>query len=209
LHPGSRILIYVLAALAIPGLPFVLLGPLLLAALSGIWLLDRHPGRLLWRTRWLLLMLVLGYGYSVPGDAMWQALGDWAPTWSGLMAGVEHAARLVVLLLWLDVLVLALTPARMLSGLYALLHPLRWCRVDAGRVALRIALTLKAIEGMEHARHATGRVGNHLRGLFDPVPDPRIPHQVLLMRYPLRLRDVLVPLALAGLGLWQSGLWNP
>jgi len=210
LHPGSRILIYVLAALVIPGLSFFLLFILLLAALGTIARTGRRPFRLLWRTRWLLLVLLLGYGFGEPGDAVGSVMGDWAPTWPGLALGVEHAARLVVLYLWLDVLVLALTPAQMLSGLHALLGPLMAIGVDTERVALRIALTLKAIESLEQERRrgVAGRVGGNLRGLFDPAPNPLVPDRVMLVRHPLRYRDVLIPLLVGGgaVVLWALDL---
>lgn len=198
MHPGSRILIYVLAALVIPGLSFFLLSFLLLGALAGTIRMGRRPFRLLWRTRWLLLVLALGYGFGVPGDSVWSGLGDWAPTWAGLALGVEHAARLVVLLLWLDVLVLSLPPAQLLSGLHALLGPLVTVGLDPARIALRIALTLKAIESLELERGRGVRLGDNLRSLFDPGPTPLVPERVMLIRQPLRFRDVLIPLMVAG-----------
>ncbi len=208
MHPGSRILNYVLAALVIPGLSFFLLGLLLLTALTGIVSMGRHPLRLLWRTRWLLLVLILGYGYSVPGPALWGVLGEWSPTWSGLVQGLAYAGRLLVLLLWLDILVLALSPEQLLSGLYALLQPLRLLAVDPGRIALRLALTLKAIEGLEQKRKAAGPRRANLRNLFDPAIDPSMPARVVLQRYPLRVWDVLIPLLLllAALGTWLWGV---
>lgn len=218
MHPGSRILIYVLAALVIPGLSFFLLLLLLLAALAAIARLGRYPMNLIWRTRWLLLVLVLGYGFSVPGESVWDSLGAWAPSWPGLALGAERAAHLMVLLLWLDVLVLSLPSEQMLSGLHALMRPLKILNVDIRRIALRLALTLKAIERLE--RGNTGRHGDvldkhrgNLRRLFDSEPDPCVPEWVTLQKHPVQVWDVLVPmLFLAGtiwmwLGTW-AGEWG-
>lgn len=211
MHPGSRILIYVLAALVIPGLSFFLMLLLMLAALAAIALMGRYPMSLIWRTRWLLLVLVLGYGFSVPGESVWDSLGAWAPSWSGLTLGAERAAHLMALLLWLDVLVLSLPPEQMLSGLHALMRPLTILNVDIRRIALRLALTLKAIESLE--RGSAGRHGDvldkhrgNLRRLFDSEPDPGVPEWVTLQKHPLQAWDVLVPmLFLAGaLGKWLS-----
>lgn len=210
MHPGSRILIYVLAALVIPGLSFFALSLLLPGALVALARMGRSPFRLLWRTRWLFLVLVLGYGFGIPGDPVWLGLGEWAPTWPGLATGGEQAARLVLLLLWLDVLVLALTPVQMLSGLHTLLSPLCVFRVDTARIALRLALTLKAIESLEQEREREreGRRGGDLRSLFDPIPTTLVPEGVTLVRQPLRLRDVMIPLLVAGctMVLWELGL---
>ncbi|MEW5769619.1 MAG: hypothetical protein AB1831_04570 [Pseudomonadota bacterium] len=201
MHPASRILVYVLAALVIPGLSFFPLAILLAAALLAIARLHRRPLRLVWRTRWLLLILALGYGYSLPGDALWPPLGEWGPTRQGLGEGAERALHLTTLLLWLDLLVLRLSPERLLAGLHALMRPLRVLGVDGTRIALRLALTLKVIEGLERYR---GR-GN-LRRLFQDEPDSELPERVVLEHYPVRWFDLAVPL-LAGLAmLWAAGL---
>lgn len=213
MHPGSRILSYILAALVIPGLSFFALALALLGALLGVVWLGRKPLRLIWRTRWLLLILALGYGFNVPGDALWSALGEWSPSRQGLLVGLERALHLAVLLLWLDVLVLSLSSQQMMSGLYALMSPLAHLGMDVRRPALRLALTLKAIELLEQGsapgagRAGRGRGGN-LRHLFDPVPGDRVPEHVVLMHYPVRGRDFWAPillLACMGWLVWSGG----
>jgi energy-coupling factor transport system permease protein len=202
-HPASRILIYLLAALAIPGLPFFMLPILLLVALLALIVQRRAPLRLLWRTRWLLLVLLLGYAYSLPGEPVWQALGSASPSWEGGRHGVEQAARLIVLLLWLDMLVLCLPANELLAGLYQLMRPLSWIGLDPRRAALRLGLTLRAIEDLERGR------GN-LRGLLklDVQADltQQMPQQIQLRLSPLRFVDVAAPgLVFAGLlGTWLN-----
>lgn len=212
MHPGSRILIYVLAALVIPGLSFFLAAILLALALGFIARLGRHPLHLVWRTRWLLLILVVGYGFSQPGEAAWPLLGEGSPTWSGLVLGAERAFHLMVLLLWLDVLVLSQSGDQLLSGLHGLMAPLAWMGLDSRRVALRLALTLKAIERLEQGEDQATEGGiragrGNLRHLFDPLPAQWLPEQVTLQAHPVRRRDVWVPLLLAGCGLfvWIGG----
>jgi energy-coupling factor transport system permease protein len=215
LHPGSSILIYLLAALVIPGLSFFPLAILTLAALPAIARMGRRPLRLIWRTRWLMLVLILGYGYGVPGEGVLAWLGPWTPTWPGLAQGGERAFHLMVLLLWLDVLVLRLSSERLLSGLHALMSPLAPLGLDAGRIALRLALTLKAIERLEQRLNpgidaGAGRGPGPLRHLFDPVPGADLPEQVVLTHHRLGVGDVAIPLLLlAGFGLlaW-SGAWR-
>ena len=211
MHPGSRVLIYVLAALVIPGLSFFLMAISFAVAMAGIVWLGRHPWRLIWRTRWLMLVLVLGYGFSVPGESLWVVLGEWAPSWPGLVLGTERAIRLMVLLLWLDVLVLSLPTEQMLSGLHALMTPLVTLGMDTRRIALRMALTLKAIESLERGvtrQHGDtpGKDRGNLHRLFDSEPDPLMPERITLHKYPVQARDVLIPmLLLAGtLGVWVT-----
>jgi hypothetical protein len=187
---------------------------LMAGAMAGVAVLRRHPLHLIWRTRWLLLVLVLGYGFSLPGEALMPFLGEWTPTRPGLLMGVERAMHLMALLLWLDVLVLSLSGEQMLAGLYALMTPLARMGVDTGRVAMRLALTLKAIERLEQGdgvpsgakRRGMGR-GN-LRHLFDPVPGDWLAEQVVLARYPVGGRDVIIPVLIMvvfGVLVWTGG----
>jgi energy-coupling factor transport system permease protein len=195
LHPASRILIYLLAALAIPGLPFFLLPLLLLLALVGDTM--RQPGRLIWRTRWLLLVLFLGYAYSLPGEPALAWLGAASPTLEGLARGGQQALRLLVLLLWLDLLVLRLPTAALMAGVYTLLRPFARLGLEVERAALRLGLTLRAIENLERGR------GN-LRRLFGAELGADLPASVHLEVQPLHLRDMVLPTFIGTLLLWFS-----
>lgn len=198
LHPASRILIYLLAALTIPGLPFFLLPVFCVLALLLLIGRQQAPFRLIWRTRWLLLVMLFGYAYSIPGDSVWLELGTAAPSWEGLRHGLEQAGRLLVLLLWLDLLVLRLSSEAMLSGLYQLLRPLAVFGVNPSRIALRLGLTLRAIEGLERGR------GN-LRALLSGDFSANLPERIEISLPPLRVIDWLLP-ALLGAVLIVVGL---
>ncbi len=195
MHPSSRILIYLLAALAIPGLPFFMLPLLLLLALAGDSM--RQPWRLIWRTRWLLLVLFLGYAYSLPGEPALSWLGGASPTWEGLMRGGQQSLRLLVLLLWLDVLVLRLPTAALMAGVYTLLRPFSRLGLKVERIALRLGLTLRAIEGLERGR------GN-LRRLFGEELGADLPAFVRLEIQPMRPRDLALPAFIGTLLLWLN-----
>lgn len=178
-----------------PGLPIT--WTLALALLAGLAALPRGAGvgRLVWRTRWLFLVLILGYAYSLPGAALWPALDTWSPSLEGAQHGAAQALRLLALLLWLDLLVLRLPPDRLLGGVYALLAPLARLGVPAGRVALRLGLTLQAIERMERGRPL-------LRGLLDETAVPNVPENLRIECVPARLGDVLIPLGCAAVLSW-------
>ncbi len=199
LHPASRILIYLLAALAIPGLPFfVLLILLLVPLLSMIWQ-RRAPLRLVWRSRWLLLVLLFGYAYSLPGEPLLPLLGSAAPSWEGGLHGVGQVLRLIALLFWLDMLVLRLPADALLTGLYSLMRPISLIGLDPCRTSLRLGLTLRAIENLERGR------GN-LKALLKLDFQVDLPERIQLCTCPLRLIDVAVPgLVLATLlGVWVN-----
>ncbi len=199
MHPASRILIYLLAALAIPGLSFFLLSICFAAALAFLVLVRRSPLRLVWRTRWLLLVLVLGYAYGLPGEPLLAGLGEYAPSLEGMLHGARQALALTTLLLWLDILVLALSSERLLGGLYRLLVPLSRVGIDGPRVALRLGLTLKAIEGMERGR------GN-LISLLEGRTTSALPARITIHDQALGVLDLVVPGALlvAMVGLWLA-----
>ena len=191
LHPASRILIYLVVALAIPGLPFLLPVILLLAAIPLLLAWHRRAWALIWRTRWLFLVLFLGYAYSLPGAPLLPLLGDWSPSVEGARFGGLQALRLLTLLLWLDILVLRMPPAELLAGLYTLFKPLDRLGLDGARLALRLGLTLRAIEGLERGR------GN-LRALFDDTlvedaPARELPRAIRIDLVAPRARDYLLP----------------
>lgn len=199
MHPASRILTYLIAALATPGLPFFLVALLTLAALPLLAVLRRAPVRLMWRARWLLLVLILGYAYGLPGEPLLPALGDYSPSHAGLLHGSQQALRLLLLLLWLDILVLAQPSDRLLEGLYRLASPFSALGVDSQRAALRLGLTLQAIERLERGR------GNLAR-LLDADAGGDLPGGFSIRMHPLRPLDLLAPTVLLGalLALWLN-----
>ncbi|KAF0102419.1 MAG: hypothetical protein FD187_702 [bacterium] len=199
MHPASRILTYLIAALATPGLPFFVVALLTLAALPLLAILRRTPVRLMWRARWLLLVLVLGYAYGLPGEPLLPALGDYSPSHAGLLHGSQQALRLLLLLLWLDILVLAQPSDRLLEGLYRLAAPFSALGVDSRRAALRLGLTLQAIERLERGR------GNLAR-LLDTDAGNDLPGSFSIRMHPLRPLDLLAPMGLLGalLALWLN-----
>jgi energy-coupling factor transport system permease protein len=153
--------------------------------------------RLIWRTRWLLLVLFFGYAYSLPGEPALALLGNASPSLPGLARGGQQALRLLLLLLWLDVLVLRLSTEALMAGVYTLLRPFTLLGVNIERAALRLGLTLRAIEGLERGR------GN-LRRLFGEELGADLPGLVQLDVQPLRPRDLLLPTLMGGLLLWFS-----
>jgi hypothetical protein len=147
LHPSLRILLYLVSALALPGLNFFVL------ALVGLLLALIFARRLssmlalCGRARWLFLLLAVGYAYSLPGVAVWPALGDWSPSQAGMAAAGLQMWRLLLLLWLLDGLVLAMGTARMMSGLHGLFSGLAALGFPSERTTVRLALTLQAMEG--------------------------------------------------------------
>ena len=200
MHPGARILLCVLSALALPGLSFFYLGlltPLLL------WPGLSNPARtlaLFKRTRWLFLALFIGYGFSLPGSPLiggW----DWSPTREGLEAGLVQAWRLAMLLLLVEWSILRLPAKTLLEGLYSLLRPFGRLGLPAERAALRLGLTMQSFSEVVGSRKGLRQVldAEDLAG--------RLPEMIELQVSPWRGRDYLIVLmvCVAMVLMWLNG----
>ncbi|MDD3528481.1 MAG: hypothetical protein PHS77_01265 [Gallionellaceae bacterium] len=146
MHPALRIHLYLVSALALPGLS---LFALVVAAATLALVFAGRLGamlRLTWRARWLFILLGVGHAYGLPGPAAWPAWGDWSPSLAGLHAGGLQMLRLLLLLWALDALVVAMGSRRMLAGLHGLFAGFGHLGFPAERLTVRLGLTLQAME---------------------------------------------------------------
>lgn len=184
MHPTARILLYLLSALALPGLSLFSLAILFLCLLVvahqqvGAWL------ALLFRAKWLFLLLLLTHAYQLPGEPFLATLGDASPTREGLEAGLLQAFRLGLMLMLLHAWVLAMPRDRLVAGLHGLLAPFRTLGADPDRITVRLSLTLTAMER---------RMG------------PHVLHDLLQGRLPGHDLPAHQPLAVVAWG-WVDGL---
>lgn len=200
MHPALRIQLYLLSALALPGLNFFALAATAMCLpLAFSTRLDAML-RLTWRARWLFLLLGLGYAYSLPGPAIWPVLRDWSPSLPGVQAGGMQMLRLLLLLWLLDVLVVGMGAQRMMSGLHSLFSGLRWLGFPAERTTVRLGLTLQA---MESNSLRLKDLTEMLKGL--PAKEAG-PAAFTLRQEPWRARDSLLLLAglMALIGVWLA-----
>ena len=111
----------------------------------------RAAWRLLYRSRWLMLVLLLTYAYTLPGKPIWPEWGGWSPTQQGLTAGGVRALRLGLMLIGLAMLLVSTPRLRLIYGLYVLLRPFQCLGFNRRAFAVRLGLTLEYID-----RHAPG-----------------------------------------------------
>jgi energy-coupling factor transport system permease protein len=166
-HPAAQIaswcvLVVVLQHCAIPIL-MLATGAILFVAL----ILSRYTLiRLLRRTRWVMLSLLLVYAFSTSGQPLWPDWGNFSPSREGLIDGGVQLTRLFSALAALAILLHRLDRQQLIAGLYVLLAPLSWLGFPRERFAVRLALTLQYAEAaMLHRAH---RWQDHLRDLFEP-----------------------------------------
>jgi energy-coupling factor transport system permease protein len=146
-HPAVLILAWITLAIvaqALPAAGLVMLAPLLLGL--ALMLDARQLTRLLRRTRWILLSLLLIYAYTTPGAGWLPELGRYSPTIEGVGEGFIQLGRLLSMLSGLAILLSLLSQSEFIGGIHALVYPLRWLGLSRERVAVRLALTLEYAE---------------------------------------------------------------
>lgn len=151
LHPASLILIWLAFAFCVPWLRPVELS--VIVFLFSLPLLLRYSApylKLLHRSRWLLISLVLIYAFVTPGIAAVDALGAYSPSREGLLSGGLQALRLISLLTTLALLLATISRDRILAGVYFLLRPFAFIGMNVDRVAARIWLTLHYVQADRH-----------------------------------------------------------
>lgn len=145
LHPAVSILCWLIFAfitgLAAPPMLGILGGIMGLAYLAQLKALPDFI-RLLKRSRWLLVSLLLLYAWSVNGAWIWPGLGNASPTFQGLAAGGERVARLALLLAALALLLSKLSSEDLVYGLYLLTRPFAVLGFDRRAFAVRLALAM-------------------------------------------------------------------
>lgn len=149
MHPVIRIVAFLVVAaflaraeLSVMMVVATALGFALIRLPAVSW---RTPLALLRRLRWLLISLLVVYGWFTPGIALWPSLGAVTPTWEGLSEGLLRGGSLLLIALAAQLLMLATPRPQLLAALYWLAWPLRVIGVSRERLAVRLALTLEAV----------------------------------------------------------------
>jgi energy-coupling factor transporter transmembrane protein EcfT len=147
MHSGLLILLWM------AGLAFLQLLSLaaLLSAVAGctlaaLALAPRRGWRLLKRVRFLLLAIVVLFGGFTPGEALFVNWPIVSPSREGAVLALEHAARIVAVVMCVAVLMERLPVHRMVSAIHALLRPFEAFGFPASRVAVRLLLVLRLVE---------------------------------------------------------------
>lgn len=179
--------------------PSLLPGLAVAIATAFLFSAIRHEAfRLLRRTRWLMLVLLLSYAYTLPGTAWWPTTGWLSPSVEGVQQGALRVARLGLMLAGLAVLLATTTRPRLLYGLYGLARPLVWLGLDRRAFAVRLGLTLDYVEGQSPSTR-------WLEMLREPLPDEGEPASYTLHAERWQSRDSAVILAGVLLVGWVLG----
>ena len=144
LHPLSLILLGLAALVAVSsrdglGLFIGCLGLVLTALLAA----GVHLRILMRRSRWLVLTMLVMFGWGTPGTPLSNVPGA---TQEGLLLAAQSIARLLTALSTVALILKALSPPELVAGMRSLLAPLALVKVSRDRVAVRLALTLNEVE---------------------------------------------------------------
>jgi hypothetical protein len=116
---------------------------LLLYSLTGF----PAPGvllRMVLRLRWLLLAMLLVYGWWTPGTSLLPALGSWSPTTEGLVVGWLRILSLVLIVTAVHLLLQVTTRNELLPAIMQLIRPVT-TQAGRERLAVRILLSVEAV----------------------------------------------------------------
>lgn len=183
-HPTTRLILWLLLMLLIQLLDeWILAAAFLLVPLLGPPAL-RRAGRLIWRTRWLLVSLFVVFPWGVAGEPLWQGIA--APSREGLLAASTQLGRLLLMLITVAAFLERMPLPKLLIATHRMLQPLRRFGLDPDRGVVRLLLVLRYVETLPRPRD--------WRTLLD-VPASRESEVLELEEYPLRWLDHLLLLA--------------
>lgn len=186
-HPATRLIAWLALLIAVQCLSgAVLLAACLFAPLAGARVM-RRGGRLIWRTRWLLLSLLLVFAWGVAGEPLWS--GSLAPTREGVDEALKHLGRLVLVLVSVAAFLEFMPLAELLAATHALLAPLRRLGVDADRGVVRLMLVLRYVETLPRPRD--------WKSLLD-IPETAVCETIEIEHQALRWLDGCVMAGLLG-----------
>ncbi len=102
-----------------------------------------HLRLLLRRSRWLLLTMLVMFGWLTPGTPLAIIPGA---SLEGLLLAADNIARLLIALATVALILRALSIPELVAGMRSLMAPLALFGIPRDRIAVRLALTLNAVE---------------------------------------------------------------
>ncbi len=150
--------------------PSVLSAGGVLLLVAGAWQWRQGHGidaagllRMLSRVRWLLLAILILYGWFTPGELLLPALAQYSPSVEGLQQGLLRAAVVLLIVAAVYLLLTATPRGELLAGLLWYGGPLRRLGIDDRRFAIRLILALEAVAEVQSlARDAIAGVGQDM-----------------------------------------------
>jgi hypothetical protein len=96
------------------------------------------------RLRWLLLAILLVYGWWTPGDSLWPGIAALSPTIDGLFLGLLRVMALLAIVTAVHLLLQSTSREQLLPAIMQLIRPLTTQRMRE-RIAVRTLLSIEAV----------------------------------------------------------------
>jgi len=173
IHPMTRLIVWLQLLVVVQflnGSDLVVAG--LLSPLVGLRAL-RRGGQLVWRTRWLLLSLLVVFSWGVAGEPLWSTAIS--PTREGALQALTHLGRLVLVLIAVAAFLEFLPLPDLLVATHALLRPLQRVGFSTDRGVVRLALVLRYVETLPRPRDWRSLLMSPAPGVSEVVEVDRRP----------------------------------
>ena len=96
------------------------------------------------RLRWLLLAILLVYGWWTPGDSLWPGIAALSPTIDGLFLGLLRVMALLAIVTAVHLLLQSTSREQLLPAIMQLIRPLTTQHMRE-RIAVRTLLSIEAV----------------------------------------------------------------
>jgi len=100
------------------------------------------------RLRWLLLAILLVYGWWTPGDSLWPGIGALSPTSEGLSLGILRVIALLAIVAAVHLLLQSTAREQLLPAIIQLIRPAT-TQLVRERIAVRMLLSIEAVAQMQ------------------------------------------------------------
>lgn len=131
-----------------------------------IWHKNQTYFRLLKRLKWVFIVTILVFIFNTPGEHVAGWPFSISPSYEGLIAATTQVLRLALMLAVISHILAINTRERLIAGLYFLLQPLQFFKMDVQRFAARLWLTLHYVEIAQN-QEKLSQNGLNKSGFFD------------------------------------------
>jgi energy-coupling factor transporter transmembrane protein EcfT len=171
------------------------------------------------RVRWLLLSLLIIYGWLTPGTPLLPGLGVFSPTFGGLYHGALRIWALLLIVIAVHLLLQLTGRYALTAALLQLVKPMRYVGIAPERFAVRMVLVMEAVPQVQQLVNdavrtkrgtASGlalleeKAARVYQAVLQRCEKEREQEVVIPASSPVPYRQWLAPLALAALLLFAA-----
>jgi len=183
-------LAFVLAHVDILEQVILFVAMLVMASLNNV----KYYMNMIRRIRWLLLILIVIYAFSIPGEYVKYWPVEFSPSYEGIRAGLLQAMKIMTVIALLSIWLSTTTKDVLIGGFYQLLSPLGILKIDAKRFAVRLWLTLHYVEIQDFKKYKKFSANQVMEGFGfqEAGRQETLIEEVTISTFPLLKLDMLI-----------------